>query len=65
MDPASNEIRATLPAPIKSLIPSMNLTKFQEAIVTTEQNPVQKHFAVSEFRDVHDIYSRLGYGHCT
>lgn len=64
MDQASNDIRASLPSPLKSALPSLNLTKFQETIVTTEVNPAQEHIAATVVPDVHDIFSRLGYGHC-
>lgn len=43
----------------------MNLTKLQEVFVTTETNPAQERIAPINTHNVHDIYSRLGYGHCT
>lgn len=65
MEHASNEIRASLPVPQKSPLPSMNLTKFLPVIVTTETNPAEEHIEATNLHNVHDIYSRLGYGHCT
>lgn len=62
MNGTTNEIRPAVARALKSAIDVMNVTELPE--VTTEKNPVLEHVATTDLRDVHDIYSHLGYGDC-
>lgn len=61
MEQASNEIRSTLSASIKSPIEILNLTG---SAVTTAKIATLDHVTATDIRKVQDLYSRLGYGDC-
>lgn len=61
MEQASNEIRSTLSASIKSPIEIWNLTG---SAVTTAKIATLDHVTATDIRKVQDLYSRLGYGDC-
>lgn len=64
MDQISNEIRSTVLTSIKSPIDVLNLTKSLDMPVTTEKISTLDHVATTNLRNVHNIYSHLGYGDC-
>lgn len=64
MDQATNGIHSELGATLKSPIEIGNLTKFQLEPVTTEKVPLMEHVETTDLRNVHDCFSRLGYGDC-
>lgn len=64
MEQASNEIRSTLSASIKSPIEILNLTGSLDVAVTTEKISTLDRVTATDIRKVQDIYSRLGYGDC-
>lgn len=64
MDRVSKEIRSTLSTSINSPIDVLNLTKSIEPPVTTDKASTLDHVSATDIRNVHDMYSRLGYGDC-